>query len=135
MLFKMGKNWISKEDITKNKTFFWYHYISWFRGYDEDLELNMDEVLDKSLDIDSEEFDKWHSTFFGKEDKFIGGKLAENLSFCIELLEYERAFFINDIYIGNLGGHFVAWFFTLDELLAFDKYKYLFLLMLPMAGS
>jgi len=33
-----------------------------------------------------------------------------------------------------LGGHFEAWFLTLKELVAFDKYEMLFLLLLPMTG-
>ena len=41
---------------------------------------------------------------------------------------------MNGIYIGNLGGHFEAWFLTLDELIKFNNHDLLFLLLLPMAG-
>lgn len=33
-----------------------------------------------------------------------------------------------------MGGHFEAWFLTLDELLAFEKDPVFFLLLLPMTG-
>jgi len=56
------------------------------------------------------------------------------MSFQIEFRENEIVFFLNEVYIGNLGGHFEAWFLTWDELLAFDKYPSLFLLLLPMTG-
>lgn len=66
--------------------------------------------------------------------KFIGGRLNDKMTFHIEFQEDEILYFLNDIYIGNLGGHFEAWFLTLDELVKFAKYDSLFLLLLPMTG-
>ncbi|RWX02613.1 Imm19 family immunity protein [Flavobacterium cerinum] len=128
---------ITKEDLEDNPLF-WYVYISCFRAYDDKNEINIGEAL-KTLNIDEVELHKWEKEFFtenaSEEDiRFIGGKLNEDIFFHIEFQECETVFYINDIYIGNLGGHFEAWFFTWEELLAFQKYDFLFLLLLPMAG-
>lgn len=56
------------------------------------------------------------------------------MSFAIEFHQSQTVYYLNGIYIGNQGGHFEAWFLTLEELLAFDRYDYLFLLLLPMVG-
>ncbi len=128
---------ITKEELRDN-SFFWYAYICWFRGYDDKNELNIDEVLEV-IDIDPDELYKWEQEFFPENEseeaiRFIRGEIDENISFHIEFQKYGVLFFINDIYIGNLGGHFEAWFLTWEELLAFKKDTYLFLLLLPMTG-
>lgn len=128
---------ITKEDLTNNP-FFWYAYICWFRGYDDKNEMNIDEVLEV-IDIDREELYNWEQEFFPENEsendiRFIRGELDNNISFHIEFQKYEVVFFINDIYIGKLGGHFEAWFLTWEELIAFKKDDYLFLLLLPMTG-
>ena len=130
-------NQITQKDL-ENNTFFWYAYICWFRGYDDVNEINIDEALEV-LEIDPKELAAWENDFFPRSEtdeftKYIGGKLNEQISFFIEFQEFEIVFFLNDIYIGNLGGHFEAWFFTWDELLAFQKFEHLFLLFLPLTG-
>jgi Immunity protein 19 len=127
-----------KQDDLKNNTFFWYAYISWLRGYDDINEINIDEALEV-IGIDIDKLVEWEKQFFpqSKDEKFvrfIGGKLNDNITFAIEFQDTEIVFFINDIYIGNLGGHFEAWFLTWDELLAFGQFEYLFLLLLPMTA-
>lgn len=131
------ENSIKTEDIRDN-TFFWISYISWFRGFDIKNEIPIDEALGV-IGIDRDGLYNWSQDFFYKNIsdenvKFIGGKLDDEMSFHIEFQENEIVFFLNDIYIGNLGGHFEAWFLTWYELLAFDKYDLLFLLLLPMVG-
>ena len=128
---------IITEGLTDNP-FFWYAYISWFRAYDDKNELNIDEALEV-LDIDKDEAYNWEKDFFPEtqEDgdaRFIRGELADHISFHIGFQQYEIVFFINDLYIGNLGGHFEAWFLTWEELLALSKKEDLFLLLLPMTG-
>jgi len=128
---------ITQDDI-KDNPFFWYAYISCFRGYDEINEINIDEALEV-IGIDREKLVEWEKQFFPKNKdeeftRFIGGKLNENVNFLIEFQEYKIAFFLNDLYIGNLGGHFEAWFLTWDELLAFQQFEHLFLLLLPMTA-
>lgn len=130
-------NQITQKDL-ENNTFFWYAYICWFRGYDDVNEINIDEALEV-LEIDPKELAAWENDFFPRSEtneltKYIGGKLNEQISFFIEFQEFEIVFFLNDIYIGKLGGHFEAWFFTWTELLTFQKFDYLFLLLLPMTG-
>lgn len=126
------------QDDLKYNTFFWYAYISWFRGYDDINEISIDEALEV-IGVDIEKLVEWEKDFFlqnrGEEfTRFIGGKLNENITFSIEFRDYEIVFFLNDIYIGNLGGHFEAWFLTWDELLIFQQFEYLFLLLLPMTA-
>ncbi|GAA3783653.1 Imm19 family immunity protein [Flavobacterium ginsengiterrae] len=128
---------IQIEELTQN-TFFWKYYFCWSRGYDEKEEINIDEVLEV-VDTNEEEAYDWERIFFNQDDieenpRYVAGKINNDLNFAVEFAEYEINFFLNDIYIGNLGGHFEAWFFTLEELLAFEKYPNLFLLFLPMTG-
>lgn len=121
-----------------NNTFFWKFYLCWFRGYDEKEEINIDEAVEV-VETNETDFYHWEREFFNHDDieenpKYVTGQITDNLNFAVEFAEYEINFFLNDIYIGNLGGHFEAWFFTLEELLAFEKYPNLFLLFLPMTG-
>ena len=130
-------NIIPLNDLANN-TFFWFTYLSWFRGYDEVNEINIDEALEV-IGIDPKELSAWENDFFSRSEgdkhtKYISGKLDEKISFLIEFQESEIVFFLNGIYIGNLGGHFEAWFFTWQELLAFQKFDQLFLLLLPLTG-
>ncbi|MDR0265433.1 MAG: immunity protein 19 [Sphingobacterium sp.] len=122
----------------KDNTFFWYSYIKWFNGYDDINEINIDEALEV-IGIAEEKLAEWKEQFFsidkgGESLKFIGGKLEEDITFLIEFKDHEIIFFLNDIYFGNLGGHFEAWFLTWDELLSLQQFEHLFLLMLPMTA-
>jgi hypothetical protein len=126
------------QDEIKNNEYFWYSYISCYRGYDDIKEINMDEALEV-IELDKKKLASWQAVNFSNINneskvRYIGGKLNKNISFLIEFQEQEILFYINDIYIGNLGGHFEAWFFTWDELLAFQAFESLFLLLLPMAA-
>lgn len=128
---------IEIEELSHN-TFFWKYYFCWSRGFDEKEEVNIDEALEV-VEINETEAYEWERIFFNYDDieenpRYVAGRINDNLNFAVEFAEYEINFFLNDIYIGNLGGHFEAWFFTLDELLAFEKYPNLFLLFLPMTG-
>lgn len=128
---------ITKDDL-KGNTLFWYFYISLFRGHDDINEINIDEALEV-ISINKDDLFAWETVFFpqNKEDEFIRFieiKINETTSCYVEFQKHEIVFFINDIYVGNLGGHFEAWFLTWNELLAFQQYEYLFLLFLPMAG-
>lgn len=128
---------IQIEELSHN-TFFWKYYFCWSRGFDEREEINIDEALEV-VEINETEAYEWERIFFNYDDieenpRHVAGRINDNLNFAVEFAEYEINFFLNDIYIGNLGGHFEAWFFTLDELLAFEKYPNLFLLFLPMTG-
>ncbi|AWK06484.1 hypothetical protein HYN56_20560 [Flavobacterium crocinum] len=125
-------------DEISNNTFFWKFYFCWSRGCDHEKEINIDEVLEV-VKTDETKAYEWERLFLNEEDieenpRYIAEKINDNLNYAIEFQEYEINFFLNDIYIGNLGGHFEAWFFTLEELLAFEKYPELFLLFLPMTG-
>ncbi|MGD1839990.1 MAG: Imm19 family immunity protein [Thermonemataceae bacterium] len=124
---------ITLNDIRDN-TLFWYSYISWFNGYDEKKEINIDEALEETGIIKSnEELYEWRSNFF-PSNSFISGQVNDELHFHIEFQENEITYFLNDSYIGNLGGHFEAWFLTLDELSKFGSQDLLFMLLLPMTG-
>jgi hypothetical protein len=128
---------IQIKELSHN-TFFWKYYFCWSRGFDEKEEVNIDEALEV-VEINETEAYEWERIFFNYDDieenpRYLAGRINDNLNFAVEFAEYEINFFLNDIYIGNLGGHFEAWFFTLEELLSFEKYPNLFLLFLPMTG-
>lgn len=121
----------------KSNPYFWYMYLKWFRGFDDKNEINLDEAMEV-IDIDQNQSHQYEEDFFSdindENIKFIDEELSESMSIYIEFQGNEIVFFLNEIYIGNLGGHFEAWFFTWKELLAFEKYPQLFLLLLPMVG-
>jgi len=128
---------IQIEELSNN-TFFWKYYFCWSRGYDEKEEINIDEAIEV-VEINETEAYEWERIFFNYDDieenpRYISNKVNDDLNVVVEFAEYEINFFLNDIYFGNLGGHFEAWFFTLEELLSFEKYPNLFLLFLPMTG-
>ncbi|WP_223580108.1 Imm19 family immunity protein [Sphingobacterium sp. GVS05A] len=128
---------ISIKELERN-VIFWYYYLCWFRGYDTENELNIDEALDV-LKIDAEDLANWEQLFFppNTDDevlRYIAEDLTEELSIYIQFRSNAIVFFLNDNYIGNLGGHFEAWFLTLEELKSFEKYPFVFLLLLPMLG-
>lgn len=128
---------ISIEELEGN-VFFWHYYLCWFRGYDAENELNIDEALEV-MQIDTEDFANWKQFFFPpKTDdevlRYITEDLTEELSIHIQFRSNAIVFFLNDNYIGNLGGHFEAWFLALEELKSFEKYPLLFLQLMPMLG-
>ncbi|MEN7550006.1 Imm19 family immunity protein [Rapidithrix thailandica] len=139
----MNNQLLTKKDIEFDNLNFWHFYISYcFRGFDEQKELNIDEAIREVVDIEKHIpfFKDWYDEFCSDEvgtvenPKVIAGKLTEDISFAIEFHSSETTFFLNSKYIGNQGGHFEAWFLTLKELISFDKYEKLFLLLLPMTG-
>jgi len=141
----MGKL-LTKDDITYENHNFWWHYLLLCRGFDDEKELNLDDAVRDVIDEKKAVPDilAWHREFCPKDGvdrdgyyedpNFIAGNLKNGMSFAIEFHAWHINYYLNDIYIGNLGGHFEAWFLTWNELLAFDRYDYLFLLLLPMTG-
>ncbi|NDV68287.1 Imm19 family immunity protein [Dysgonomonas sp. 25] len=142
----MNNQLLTKKDIEYSNLNFWYYYIFGFRGFDDKKELNLDDAIREVVDIKKHtpDFKSWYKDNFPKEKadkdglfespRTIAGKLTENMSFAIEFHLSEITFYINTIYVGNLGGHFEAWFLTFKELIAFNKYEKLFMLLLPMTG-
>jgi len=145
-ILNMSEQLLTKQDISYDNLNFWFYYILSFRGYDDIKELNLDDAISEVVDIEKfvPTFDNWYSNFFPEDKaddegyfenpKTIAGKLNHNMRFAIELHLSETTYYLDRIYIGELSGHFKAWFLTLKELLAFDNYDFLFLLLLPMTG-
>ncbi|KAF2509110.1 Imm19 family immunity protein [Flavobacterium foetidum] len=142
----MDSRILTKKDIGLDNLNFLYYYILGFRGYDDQKELNLDDAINEVVDVKTyiASFDNWYEEFLPESEaddeglfenpKTIAGKLTDEIGFAIEFHLSETTFYLNSKYIGNLGGHFEAWFLTLKELIAFDKYEMLFLLLLPMTG-
>ena len=138
---------LTKEDIAYTNHDFWWYYIITYRGFDDDKELNLDDAIQGVVDAEKvvPNFVPWYRAFCPMDDAdddgcfenphFISGDLG-GISFAIEFHSWQTVFYINDIYIGNQGGHFEVWFLTVRELLVFDRYdsQFLFLLLLPMVG-
>lgn len=143
----MTNDWLlTTENIGYDNLNFWYFHILSFRGFDDIRGLNLDEAIKEMVDAKKSlpSFDTWYEAFL-PEDEADGDGFLENpktvivslkggMDLAVEFHLYETVFYLNDYYIGNLGGHFEAWFLTLKELLAFDEFEVLFLLLLPMAG-
>ena len=143
----MNNQLLTKKDIEFNNLNFWYSYIlGSYRGYDDQKELNLDDAVREVVDTEKyvPSFMVWYNEFFPEEKadrdglfenpKVIAENLTDDMRFAIEFHLSETTFYLNSKYIGNQGGHFEAWFLTLKELMAFDKYAMLFLLLLPMTG-
>lgn len=141
----MGKL-LTKEDIAYGNHNFWWYYVSSFPGFDDEKEWNLDDamedVVDKRFYVPN--FLAWYRDFCPEKDadedgyfknpNTIAGTLNGSPHFAVEFHFWHTTYTLNGRYIGNLGGHFETCFFTWEELLAFDKHEYLFLLMLPMVG-
>ncbi len=129
---------ITKKDIKENSLFFWFSYFSWFHGAEDyTKELHIADVLQEIISVNIDRLNSWYKNFFickNGEARYIVEKINDTLSFQIEFQEDEILFFINDEYIGNLGGHFECWFLTLEELQYFENTEFDFLLLLPMLG-
>jgi len=138
---------LTKKDIEFTNLNFWEYYIFFsYRGFDDEKELNLDDAIREVVDIEKyiSSPEEWYDEFCPEEDadedglfenpKAIAGRLTDDISFAIEFHLSETTYFLNSKYIGNQGGNFEAWFLTLKELIAFDKYEKLFLLLLPMTG-
>lgn len=140
------QNFLSKEDIAYNNYNFWWFYVSLIPGFDDEKEYNLDDaieaVIDKNRYVPNQA--EWFSEFCPKagvekdgyyeNSKAIEELLKDDFRVYIEFNRWQITFYLNDIYIGNIGGHFETRFLTWDELLFFDKYDYMFLLFLPMVG-
>jgi len=142
----MDNQLLTKKDIGFDNLNFWYYYILCFRGCDHERELNLDDAIKEVIDVKKyvPSINDWYKEFCPKEKadgdglfenpKVIAGNLTDDIRFAIEFHFSETTFYLNSFYIGNLGAHFEAWFLTLKELITFDKYDMLFLLLLPMTG-
>lgn len=130
-----------------NLRFWWYHICYGYRGCDPEKELNLDEAIIELINYKNiiPDFDDWYDTFCPKNKADENGilqspnsievKLADTMRFAIDFHVGETTYYLNDIYIGNQGGHFEAWFLTWDELLTFERYREeYFLLLLTMTG-
>ncbi|MBK8800843.1 MAG: immunity protein 19 [Fibrobacteres bacterium] len=125
---------------------FWFYFLANMRGFDRKKELNLDEVLDEVVDKKQyiPDFEDWYETFLpeGEADEdgefeqpnFLSEKLTDELDFAIEFHLSETRFYLNDLCIGNTGGHFEAWFISFTEFLAFERHCGHSLLLLPMVG-
>jgi len=136
----------NKIDTSYSNTLFWWFYITCFQGYDDATDMPLMEAIESIVDINNyiTNFDEWYAKFAPREQADADGMLKQppvvelfakgNLKFTIQFHVFETQYYLNDIYFGNLGGHFEAWFLTWDELCTLDDGTELFLLLLPMVG-
>jgi hypothetical protein len=127
---------------------FWWYYVSYcYRGFDKKKEIVLDEAIREIIDCKRAlpYLDDWYSEFCPEEEADDDGilpnpygievELQAALRFAIAFHISETIYYFNDIYIGNHGGHFEAWFFTWDELLSFAHHKEeVFMLLSTMTG-
>lgn len=129
---------LTDKDLSYTNLNFWYFYISCFRGFDDENELNMDEVINECVDSGNllPSFQSWYARFISDTAEFpiLERQLSDKMIVTLEIAQSEINFYINNKYIGNLGGHFQAWFLTWEELTKFNKFDFMFLLLLPMSA-
>ena len=137
---------LSKSDLSYSNHNFWWYYISAFQGYDDAKDLPLMEAIESVQDINEyvTNFEEWYKAFAPKEEANEGGMLkhpnivdiaiVDKVRLTIEFHIFEIQYYLNNIYFGNMGGHFEAWFFTWNELLSLDNDTELFWFLLPMTG-
>ncbi|MCX5467351.1 Imm19 family immunity protein [Acinetobacter nematophilus] len=129
---------ILENEIRFSNDHFWHWFIALLRGFDEEKELNLDEAIEEmtGLDLYSREIKEWYMSFLPEYTDqakrnyhlAIRSKLYVDIQFTPEEIRY----YLNDLYIGNIGGHFEAWFFSLKEFQRLQLTDLHFLLLLPM---
>ncbi|MDR2736262.1 MAG: immunity protein 19 [Gracilibacteraceae bacterium] len=139
-----------------NTNFWWFYILYNMFAHDNEKEMNLDDAIHEVIGPDPAGSLEWSIAFYPKNEADKNGLLANphtitrkltdarmpshtsspgGISFAIEFHFSKTTYFLNDIYIGNHGGHFEMWFLTWDELLAFGKYgEEIFLLLLTMTG-
>ncbi len=131
------------EDYSKANKNFWWNYLLLIRGYDDKRELNFDEVVVTNVNPKKivPNFGKWYQEFYpDKVDEdgeyespnYITLNLSDDHVFVIEFQPEETNYYLNDRYLGNMGGEFEAWFLTWKEIQLFEQFECGFLLALPM---
>lgn len=125
-------------EITFSNEHFWHWFIALLRGFDEEKELNLDEAIEEKTGIDlySKELEAWYRSFLPEHTdramRYYHLAIHSKLYIDIQFTPEEIRYFLNDLYIGNIGGHFEAWFLSLKEFQRLQSTDLDFLLLLPM---
>ena len=133
----MNQNILASE-ISFDQAHFWHWFIRTMRGFDEQKELNLDEAIQEitGLDLYSTQISEWTESFLPTHLNLQGRNyhlvITPNLYIDIQFTHEEMNYYLNDLYIGNIGGHFEAWFFSFKELQRLQLTDLDFLLLLPM---
>lgn len=130
---------VAEQEISFSNVHFWHWFLLLFRGFDEEKELNLDEAIQEAVGLDpyNKELATWYQSFLLSENNSIRNyqfSISADIWVDIQFAQEQINYYLNDLYIGNLGGHFEAWFFTLEELLSFQLNDQHFLLLLAMLG-
>lgn len=129
---------ILEHEITFSNEHFWHWFIALLRGFDEEKELNLDEAIEEKTGIDlySKELEAWYRSFLPEHTdramRYYHLAIHSKLYIDIQFTPEEIRYFLNDLYIGNIGGHFEAWFLSLKEFQRLQPTDLDFLLLLPM---
>ncbi|MFW1985742.1 Imm19 family immunity protein [Acinetobacter guillouiae] len=130
---------VAEQEISFFNVHFWHWFLLLFRGFDEEKELNLDEAIQEAVGLDpyNKELATWYQSFLPSENNTIRNyqfSISADIWVDIQFAQEQINYYLNDLYIGNLGGHFEAWFFTLEELLSFQLNDQHFLILLAMLG-
>jgi hypothetical protein len=130
---------VAEQEISFSNVRFWHWFLLLFRGFDEEKELNLDEAIQEAVGLDpyNKELAAWYQSFLLSENNSIRNyqfSISADIWVDIQFAQEQINYYLNDLYIGNLGGHFEAWFFTLEEFLSFQLNDQHFLLLLAMLG-
>ncbi|MCL1791501.1 MAG: Imm19 family immunity protein [Peptococcaceae bacterium] len=128
-----------------NTSFWWFYILYNMYAHDNERKINLDEAIHDIVGPDPVGSLDWYLGFCPKNEADRNGllpnphcvveKLTDTLTFAVEFHFSKTNYFINDIYIGNHGGHFEMWFLTWEELLAFERFGgEVFMLLLTMTG-
>lgn len=126
-----------------NKDIWLYHFA--FNFPFSSIEINdrsFDDFLCMSYELPSND---WIDEFTGGTDdngrekepwtgKSLDIKINDNVTFSVEFHAFETVYFLNDVYIGNTGGHFKLSLLSWKELINIVRNSdILFFMMLPLA--
>jgi hypothetical protein len=133
----MNQN-ILADEISFDQAHFWHWFIALFRGFDEQKESNLDEAIQEvsGVDLFSKQISEWYALFLPTQtnlrERIYRVEINHELYIDIQFTQAQINYYLNELYIGNIGGHFEAWFFTLAEFQYFNLSDQHFLLLVPM---
>ena len=101
---------VAEQEISFSNVHFWHWFLLLLRGFDEEKELNLDEAIQEAVGLNpySKELAAWYQSFLPSENNSIRNyqfSISADIRVNIQFTQEQINYYLNDLYIGNLGGH------------------------------